>query len=94
MKKESPTKEFPPFEVNGLEPSALCGTWLPTDHNMFSVCFEGGHLAFFDVNKGSILNQSKLETQDSEISCMVAHQLEPIVVIGLESGDILVYDYR
>ena len=51
---EEPSKEFPAFEINGLEPSAICGAWLPTDHNLFTIGYEGGHLAFVDVSKGKI----------------------------------------
>lgn len=94
IQMEDPSKEFPAFEVNGLEPSAICGSWLPTDHNLFAVCFEGGHLVFFDVSKGTICHQHKLEGNDIEISSMVAHNLEPVVVLGLESGDLIVYDHR
>ena len=89
---ENPTKEFPTYEVNGLEPSAICGSWLSTDHNMFVVAYEGGHLAFYDVNKGTISQQHKLENQ--EITCLVTHSLEPAVVLGTESGDVVVYDQR
>jgi WD40 repeat protein len=90
----APSLEFPAFEVNGLEPSAICGTWLSTDHNLFAVCYEGGHLAFFDVSKGTICQQYKIESEESEITCIVAHNLESVVVLGLDSGGFIAYDYR
>lgn len=75
---------FPPFEVNGLEPSAISGLWLSTDHNLFSVCYEGGHVVFYDTIKSSVSFQWQIEipnqeerAQKPEITCMVAHNLEP-----------------
>ena len=32
--------------------------------------------------------------QQLEIACIAAHNLEPIIVVGLESGDFITYDYR
>ena len=98
---DSSTTTFPPFEVNGLEPSAICGAWLPTDHNLFSVCYEGAHVVFYDTSKGVMVGEWVVEAPAGsdagdklEITCMATHSLEPILFVGLASGDFITYDYR
>jgi len=79
-------KQFPPFEVNGLEPSVMTGAWLPTDHNSLVTGYENGHLVFYDLSRGSITNQHHIKPKKEEnttITSIIAHELEPIVVVGL-----------
>ena len=88
-------KEFPSFEVDGLEPAAICCSWLPTDNHMFVVGYENSHLAFFDMNKGQICqNLQIIEGSKSSITSIAAHEFQPIVVTGQEGGEIVVYDYK
>lgn len=98
---DSVSTTFPPFELNGLEPSAICGSWLPTDHNLFSVCYEGGHVVFYDTSLGTMIGEWVTEPpagreggEQIEVTCIAAHNLEPIVLVGTESGDFITYDYR
>ena len=60
---KEPLKQFPPFEVNGLEPSVMCGTWLATDHNLLATGYENGHLVLYDANRGSISSQHQIEAK-------------------------------
>lgn len=58
-------------------------------------------MVFYDTSLGTMVGEQLIEApagreggDQIEVACMAAHNLEPVIVVGLESGDFITYDYR
>ena len=80
------------FEENDAKPAATSCSWLPTDNNEFVIGYESSHLAFFDFRNGNVTHSVKIA--DSPINCLTANELQPVVAAGLDSGEVVLYDFK